>query len=434
MFDLSAKKIYRTDELPSIRLGEVVSVNGWVEDQRPLGSLLFMTLRDRWGIAQIVFNRSSAEVFRVASNVPRQSYVSVGGRIQKSKAKNLQVEVHADSIEVLNKASHPLPLDPTGRIESSLDIRLDARALDLRNPKVSAIFKIKSGFLKFAREYLESKGFLEVNTPKIIGAAAEGGAELFSLDYFGKQAYLAQSPQLYKEQLTLSLGRVYEIASYFRAEKMHTVRHLNEFLSLDIEAADQSKEDVMEILEDMVKQSHSILKSRYLEEFEKIGIEPSLYNSKFEMITYSTALREISEQGKEVNFGDDLDSEALRLLSSKHKGYYFIVDWPASIKPFYIRPSRKHEMLSESFDLMFGALELASGGERVAERTVLEKQLTSKGLGLESFSEHLKVYDWGMPPHSGWGFGVDRFIMSITARNNIREAVLYPRDSERIAP
>jgi len=419
-------------EANSRAVGSLVSISGWIEDIRPLGSLLFAVVRDVNSSIQLVFDRSSKDAFEIALNTPRQSYVLANGLLQESKSKNYPKEVRVFEMSVLNEAKHPLPLDPTGRVDANLDVRLDARALDLRNPKVSAIFKIKSSFLSAARAYLRDRGFIEVNTPKIIGAAAEGGAELFKVKYFDREAYLAQSPQLYKEELTLSLQRVFEVASYFRAEKSHTTRHLNEFLSLDAEAALFGKEDAMKLLEELVATSLKVIKEERDEEFKLLDISLSIPSTPFERITYTDALQYITGAGREVRFGEDLDSESLKLLSSKFHGYYFITDWPAETKPFYIKPSDGR--LTESFDLMAGALELASGGERVASRKLLEERLISKNLNPKDFESHLRCYDWGMPPHAGWGFGVDRFIANICNLGNIREAVLYPRDETRLTP
>lgn len=423
----------------SADLGEGVkeaTIAGWIEDVRPLGNLLFITIRDPKGLAQAVFKRGevSKEVFEEASSLSSQSYVVVKGRVQKSKSRAIPYEVVVQELKVLNRAKHPLPLDPTGRIPASLDVRLDARPLSLRNPAEAAVFKIKAGLLRASRRVLEEEGFIEVDTAKIIGAAAEGGAELFELDYFGRTAYLAQSPQLYKEQLTLSLEKVYEVAHYFRAERSHTTRHLNEFLSLDIEAALYDKFDVMDVLEKMVVEAVKEVREENARDFEVLGFEPEVPKAPFEIITYRKALEELRAKGIEKKFGDDLEMEDLRILGEIHKGYYFIVDWPLKLKPFYIRPHSEDESLSESFDLMYSWLELASGGQRIHERELLERGLKRMGLRIKSFEHHLKVFDWGMPPHSGWGLGVDRWTMVVCGKRNIRETVLYPRDDQRLTP
>ena len=425
-----------TNEVGESLVGRSCVVAGWIEDLRSIGSIVFLTVRDGHGTIQAVFNRRNLgdERFAESGSLSRQSFVAVRGKVKESKSKVSPFEIDASDFCVLGRAVHPLPLDPTGRVDAGLDTRLDARPLDLRSPRAASIFRIRALFLRFTRELLWSEGFMEVNTPKIIGAAAEGGAELFAFDYFQREAYLAQSPQLYKEELTLCLDRVYEIGTYFRAERMNTTRHLNEFVSLDVEAALCEKEDVMKTLEALVSAGIKHLVGAAEKEFRALGFTPTLPPLPFPIVRYEDAVSELVKKGCSVKFGDDFDAEALRLLGDMYHGYYFLVDWPASLKPFYIKPNPSKPDISESFDLMFGPLELASGGERVADRSLLEERLREKGLKVEQFKDHLKVYDWGMPPHSGWGFGVDRFVAQVTGNSNIREAVLYPRDAFRVTP
>jgi nondiscriminating aspartyl-tRNA synthetase len=433
---IGSRREKRTDQLEAGDAGRIVTVAGWIEDLRSIGSIVFFTIRDSRGVLQAVFSRKSLgeEKFSEAGSLPRQSFVRVTGLVKESRSKISRYEIDVSSFEVLAKAVHPLPLDPTGRVEALLDTRLDARPLDLRNPKSAAVFRIEAAFLNLARRYLEAKGFLEVRTAKIIGAATEGGAELFGFDYFGRQACLAQSPQLYKEELTLSLERVYEIGTYFRAEKSHTTRHLNEFLGLDAEAALFSKEDAMGLLEGLTAESVGQLLGVSKEDFGLLGYSPEFPTLPFPVVKYEDAIREVERKGVAVKFGDDFDGDSLRALGEEHRGYYFLTEWPSSIKPFYIKPNPRRPEVSESFDLMHGQLELASGGERVADKALLEARLKEKGLEPERFKDHLKVYDWGMPPHAGWGFGVERFVAQLTGYANVREAVLYPRDSLRVTP
>jgi len=434
--DEKVKKRVFASELNESFIGKKVRVAGWVEDVRPLGSLIFLTVRDVSGIIQVVFIKGNTpqDAFLTAKLVARQSAVVIHGAVKESKAKGTKVEIQADDIQVLSKAQHPLPIDPTGRVSSSLDLRLDSRALELRNPYTSAIFKIRHTALQSIRKTMLDNKFIEVNTPKIIGQAAEGGANLFSLDYFGKKAFLAQSPQLYKEQLTLSLDRVFEISTYFRAEKSHTRRHLNEFVSVDIEAAFSYKEDVMNILEEtVVKVIEDVLKNCE-NELRILNRDLMIPKTPFDRMTYSQAVEELKASGLKIEFGDDLDTRALKRLSKRHRHFYFIIDWPTSLKPFYIETKKDNEEISESFDLMYSYLELASGGTRVSDREKLEKRLLDVGLDPKDFSEHLKVFTWGMPVHAGWGLGLDRLVMFLTGMKNIRDVVLYPRDRFRLIP
>lgn len=433
-----------------------ISVAGWVEDIRDIGKLCFVSIRDFTGIMQIIVSGDLLDQIRT---IPRQSCVLVEGTVQESKAKNIDFEIKANKFYLLSKANHPLPIDPTGRVESSIDKRIDSRALDLRDPKVSAIFRLRASALQMIRDFLRARRFTEVTTPKIIGTSTEGGANLFRCDYFGKSAYLAQSPQLYKEQLTLGLERVFEIGPYFRAEKSHTVRHLAEFTSVDVEAAFLDYTNVMEIVANLVREMvhHLVehcsadlkitwqgitepqtgLEAGTLEEkmfctSHDTGFDSS--NLKIERITYEKAIEELKDEGESLSFGDDLSDTALRKLGKFHKGFYFITDWPMVLKPFYIHEKENREELSYSFDLQYGYLELVSGGRRQHDPDKLKNRIIEQGLDPAGFEDHLKAFQWGMPPHSGWGLGFDRLMMVLTNSQNVREVVLYPRDADRLRP
>lgn len=430
---MDIRRTHYTRDLNQSLVGSRVRIAGWIEDVRELGSIVFLTVRDASGGTQVVAKPDQI-LISPENKIPRQSVVAVEGIVQASKAKAYPVEIKADNITILAVAKHPLPVDPTGRVDASIDIRLDARALDLRNPSVAALFRVRSQALQSIRNTLTSKKFIEVNTPKIIGSASEGGANLFSFEYFGRKAYLAQSPQLYKEQLTLALDRVFEIAYYYRAEKSHTIRHLNEFTSIDIEAAFMDAEDVMQVAEELVRNVLADLNEKCRDELETIGTKIEIPSLPFERITYEKVLEEVRREGIKIEFGEDLPDHALRVLGEKRKGFYFIVDWPLKLKPFYIHEKEDNPELSCSFDLQYGFLELASGGRRQHDINRLQARLKEQELDPKDFADHLKVFEWGMPPHSGWGLGFDRFIMTACNAKNIREVVLYPRDTERLAP
>jgi nondiscriminating aspartyl-tRNA synthetase len=412
-------------------VGQQVRVGGWIEDIRDIGKLAFLTIRDVTGVCQVIVTGNNLQS---ALQAPRQSAVTVTGIVQESKARDFPVEVKASEFTVLTKALHPLPIDPTGRVESAIDKRLDARALDLRNPRIAAIFRLRSAGLDIMRNTLSSLGFIEVNTPKIIGSASEGGANLFSFGYFGnRKAYLAQSPQLYKEQLMIGLDKVFEIGPYFRAENSHTVRHLSEFTSVDIEAAFLDYEDVMDILEKVVRKVAIEFSEKYKPYLQEAGAK-EISLAKIERLTYEQCLEELAKEGEKLEFGDDLSDSALRKLGSLHPGFYFIMDWPLKLKPFYIHGKEEDLRLSKSFDFQYNYLELASGGRRLHEPAKLRTRLTEQGLNPAAFEDHLKAFEWGMPPHSGWGLGYDRLMMVLTGAQNVREVVLYPRDTERLTP
>ncbi len=424
-------KTHDISELTPDLIGKEVVLGGWIEDLRKLGKMTFITLRDVSGISQIIVK---GELNDQLGEINRQSVVRVKGIVQETKARDFDFEVKADEIDVLAKAIHPLPVDPIGRLESNIDTRLNHRALDMRNQKTASIFKLRHKVLEVLRNTLSQKKFIEITTPKIIGSASEGGADLFSLDYFGQTAYLAQSPQLYKEQMTLGLERVYEIANFYRAEKSHTGRHLSEFTSVDIEAAFMDYSDVMDILEALVMAVYKYTAENCKKEQEVISHTIKIQSSPFERITYSQAIDELKQEGEKIEFGDDLLDSHLRIIGEKHPGFYFLMDWPMKLKPFYIREKDDDPKLSRSFDLQYGYLELSSGGTRLHNTEVLKARLKEQGLDPTQFADHLQTFDWGMPPHSGWGMGLDRLMTTLIGIDNVREVVLYPRDPDRLKP
>ncbi|MBC8251292.1 MAG: aspartate--tRNA(Asn) ligase, partial [Candidatus Nitrosopelagicus sp.] len=308
---MDISRTHLIEELNSSMEGQEVLFGGWVVDIRKLGKMAFLTVRDVTGMCQVVVKGDSVTLLE---GLNRQSVVRISGKVQASKAKDFDFEILAIEIQILAKAEYPLPIDPIGRLESDIDNRLNSRALDMRNQKTASIFKLRSQVLTSIRETLINKKFIEINTPKIIGSASEGGADLFGLDYFGKQAYLAQSPQLYKEQMTIGLERVFEISSFYRAEKSHTGRHLSEFTSVDIEAAMMDYTDVMDVLESIVIDVFKNTSQNSKTEQQEIGHEIKVPKSSFERVTYTQALEELSGLDIKIEFGEDLQDSHLRSL------------------------------------------------------------------------------------------------------------------------
>ncbi|MDC0159163.1 aspartate--tRNA(Asn) ligase [Candidatus Nitrosopelagicus sp.] len=428
---MDISRTHLIEELNSSMEGQDVLFGGWVVDLRKLGKMAFLTVRDVTGMCQVIVKGDSMSLLE---GLNRQSVVRVLGKIQASKAKDFDFEISATELQVLAKAEYPLPIDPIGRLESDIDNRLNSRALDMRNQKTASIFKLRSQVLASIRETLIKRKFIEINTPKIIGSASEGGADLFGLDYFGRQAYLAQSPQLYKEQMTIGLERVFEISSFYRAEKSHTGRHLSEFTSVDIEAAMMDYTDVMDVLESIVVDVFKNTAENSKTEQQEIGHEIKIPNSPFERVSYTQALEELGSMDIKIEFGEDLQDSHLRSLGDKHPGFFFLTDWPMKLKPFYIHEKDDDPTLSRSFDLQYGYLELSSGGRRLHDPEQLKSRLKEQDLDPTSFEEHLKTFGWGMPPHSGWGMGLDRLMTVLVGIDNVREVVLYPRDPDRLKP
>jgi len=428
---MDISRTHLIEDLNSSMEGQDVLFGGWVVDLRKLGKMAFLTVRDVTGMCQVIVK---GDAMSLLEGLNRQSVVRILGKVQASKAKDFDLEVSAIELQVLAKAEYPLPIDPIGRLESDIDNRLNSRALDMRNQKTASIFKLRSQVLASIRETLIKRKFIEINTPKIIGSASEGGADLFSLDYFGKQAYLAQSPQLYKEQMTIGLERVFEISSFYRAEKSHTGRHLSEFTSVDIEAAMMDYTDVMDVLESIVVDVFKNTAENSKTEQQDIGHEIKIPDSPFERVSYTQALEELGNLDIKLEFGEDLQDSHLRSLGDKHPGFFFLTDWPMKLKPFYIHEKDDDPTLSRSFDLQYGYLELSSGGRRLHDPEQLKSRLKEQNLDPASFEEHLKTFGWGMPPHSGWGMGLDRLMTVLIGIDNVREVVLYPRDPDRLKP
>lgn len=424
-------RTHNIEDFNSKMIGQNVIFGGWVEDLRKLGKMTFLTVRDVTGLAQVIVKEDAS---KEVEGITRQSVIRIEGKIQETKARDFECEVRAEKIDVLSNAVHPLPIDPIGRLESNIDNRLNARALDMRNQKTVSIFKIRHHVLASIRKTLSEKKFIEITTPKIIGSASEGGANLFSLEYFGKKAYLAQSPQLYKEQMTIGLERVYEIASFYRAEKSHTGRHLSEFTSVDIEAAFMDYTDVMDILEALVVEVYKYTLEKCKKEQDEIGIKINVPTTPFERITYSQALDELKSVGENLKFGDDLLDSHLRIIGKNHPGFFFLIDWPMKLKPFYIREKDEDSKISRSFDLQYGYLELSSGGTRLHDSKKIIERLKEQGLDPSQFAKHLQAFDWGMPPHAGWGLGLERLLTILIGIDNVREVILYPRDPDRLTP
>ena len=412
-------------------IGQNLTLVGWLEDFRDMGKIGFISIRDMTGNFQGVL---IGEMLSALREVSRQSVIMVKGTVQETRAENFQVEVKVEKVEVISRAVNPLPIDPTGRVKSSMDKRLDSRALDLRNSRIANIFRIRSYVLNLVRNFLYSRMFVEVNTPKIIGSATEGGADLFGFEYFSRKAYLAQSPQLYKEQLTLGLERVFEISPYFRAEPSHTVRHLSEFVSVDLEAAFLDYSNIMDIVQELVISTINDLFVHHKKDMTYFQNKQEIIVDRIPRITYQKCLEDLRSLGEKIEFGNDLSDPALKKLGEIYPRFYFIIDWPTKLKPFYILEHEKKPELSESFDLQYGYLEIVSGGTREHNSERLRNKLLEKGLDPNSFSDHLQTFEWGMPPHSGCGIGFDRFMMILTNSTNIREVVLYPRDTERLSP
>ncbi|MEM2318873.1 MAG: aspartate--tRNA(Asn) ligase [Candidatus Bathyarchaeia archaeon] len=426
---------YSVDVKPELD-GQEVILFGWVQEIRDLGGIRFIILQDREGTVQITVQRKkvSSEVLSKADALQKRYSIGVKGIVKKTEITPRGVEVIPKEIRIFGTASPQLPIDITGKVPAKLEVRLDARALDLCREENIAIFKIQHTAVEAIRDFLFERGFIEVHTPRIIASATEGGAALFPVDYFERKAFLAQSPQLYKEQLVMSLEKVFEIGPFFRAEESHTRRHLSEFVSIDIEQAFATAEDVMQLLEQLMQHICRVVNEKCRKELTLLNYELKVPETPFKRLTYDMVLEDLKKEGIEIPWGEDIPTPAFRTLGKIHPYFYFITDWPTRSKAFYIKPRDDNPELCEGFDLMWSWIELASGGTRISSKELLIKRLEEKGLNPESFKYHLQAFDYGMPPHAGWAIGLERLTMMLTGKKNIREVTLYPRDKFRLTP
>ena len=431
------RKTHYTHNVTPDLIDKEVIVGGWVRNFRDLGGLKFIILQDKYGERQITLKKGvvSDDVFEKAK-VGYQYCIMVKGKVKAFKKAPGGIEIIPSDIKILNKTPEKLPIDMTGETISELDLRLNNRALDLRSLRNQAVFNIRGEVLKSSRKYLFANDFTEIYTPKIIGSATEGGTELFPIMYFEREAFLTQSAQLYKEQLSGVYERVFELGPCFRAEKSHTKRHLCEIFVLDIEMGFADMSDVLKTLEDMIHNVITDIRENKMEALKllKMDNKTTVPDIPFPRYTYDEILELVENKfGITVEWGEDISTEAYRELGKELPGYYYITHWPMSIKPFYIMPSPDPKY-SESFDLQMGWLELTSGGTRVHNKSQLTAALDEKGLNPVAFDSHLRTFDFGMPPHAGVGLGIARWVTFLCGLEDIREAVMYPRTPDRLTP
>ncbi|WP_299332074.1 aspartate--tRNA(Asn) ligase [Haloplanus sp.] len=421
--------------------GETATVAGWVHEIRDLGGIAFLILRDRTGKLQIKFEKDEMDdgLVETGLGVHRESVVAVTGAVEEEPRAPTGLELVPDSVEVLADADPELPLDPSGKVDAELPTRLDNRTLDLRKPEIKAIFEIRSEILRSVREYFRSVGSTEINTPKIVATGTEGGTELFPITYFGQEAFMNQSPQLFKQLMVGSgLERVFEIGPIFRAEEHNTPRHLNEATMIDFESAFVDHHEAMDVCEGTLKAAYEGVAENCTEELDLLGYDGfATPEGDFPRLTYEEAIERINATGEldeQLVWGDDLPTEAEKALGADVGGHYFITDWPSEIKPFYIQDYDDDPQLSKGFDLMHPQMELVSGGQREHRYDELVAGFEQQGLDPEQFDYYTRMFKYGMPPHAGWAYGVERLVMTMLGLGNIREAVLFPRDRQRLSP
>jgi nondiscriminating aspartyl-tRNA synthetase len=434
--DTTWKRTHYSKTLDTSMNGKEVLIVGWISSIREHSNIKFLTINDRFGNIQVIIKKNEYPQLLSSqiSDIREHASIAIKGKVRvEPKAPN-GIEIIPIEFKILSLTAKNSPIVIQSRKGVGIDTRLDLRAIDLRRPYLQSIFSIRYTVLNSCREFLRNEGFIEVNTPKIIATATEGGATLFPIFYYDREAFLTQSPQLYKEQLTMAFENVFEIGPIFRAEPSRTNRHLSEATSIDIEKAYADYNDVMEILERMINFLWQQVKEKDKSHLKYLNIELPELAFPFQRYRYSDLIEKLQKGGESIEWGDDISQKKLRNLEDDEmKNFYFIIDWPTSIKPFYVKP-KAIDKECESFDLMYGNLELSSGSTRIHEKNELIERMKKQGLSTEAFDYHLKVFDYGMPPHSGFGLGLERLMMSLCNVDNIRDVVLFPRDIDRLSP
>jgi aspartyl-tRNA synthetase len=413
-----------------------VRIAGWVHDVRDLGKMKFVLVRDITGIMQVILKKGAVTDDLLESvKVNKEDVVAFGGIVKENKMAPEGVELVPSSFFHLNKVERKLAVDPTGVVPAELDTRLDNRYLDLRRKESSIIFRVKSAAARAFREKLAELGFLEIHTSAITGAATEGGADVFSLQYFENKAYLVQSPQLYKQLAVIGgFDRVMMSVPVFRAEKHNTTSHLNEITQMDIEMGFADHNDAMDVLEKVILHILSSLKKEMGSEIEKTFGE-LVVPDKVPRYSYTELVGLLNKNGHEMKHGWDFTKEAeKKLYDILGEDLYFIYDWPTEVRAFYSMPDEKNPALCHAFDLMYRGLEISSGAKRIHIPSLLEEQLKKRGLDPYNFEFYINAFRMGAPPHAGWSIGLERLVMKICKQENIRECMLFPRDRTRLLP
>jgi aspartyl-tRNA synthetase len=420
------------------RVGDAVRVEGWVHDTRLLGKISFVVLRDATGKCQVtaVRGKASDATMKAIEGLRQEDVIEVTGKVAKSNEARAGFEILPDAIEILNKSATPLPLDPRAVTKANMDTQLDWRVLYMRTDEARAIFRIQSRALQSFRDFLLGRSYLEIQPPVIIASASEGGSELFEIPYFEKHAYLAQSPQLYKQMCALAFEKVFTVLPIFRAEKFDQPTHLNEVRQMDIEQAFATDDDVIKVLEECVVGILKDVKKDCAEELKTLGREDfKVPKLPLRRVTYDDVVKLLQKAGEKVKWGDDFSKTQEKMMAKLVGEELFVLkDWPTQARAFYSMPHEDDPKKCKAFDLVYNGLEICSGAQRIHLPDLLEKQLRAKGLDPASFKSYIDVFRYGAPFHSGWSIGLERLTMQITGRPNIREATMFPRTRDRITP
>lgn len=415
---------------------EEVLLRGWVHKIRDFGHIAFIMLRDKSGIIQLVCEKEQIKGLRLENSI------EVVGVVKENEKALKGIEIEVSSIEIVGKTYYDkLPFEIQGyKNKTGLETQLDYRTISLRIPKVKAIFKVQNEIEEAFKSYFKSHDFEQIHTPKIINSGTEGGAEMFTVNYFNRRAFLAQSPQFYKQMMVgAGFEKVFEIGYAYRAELHNTWRHLNEYVSLDVEMGFiKDESDLMDVEEDFLRYMFKHLKETCSEELKLYGVEVP-EELKIPRIPLAEAQKMLLEKyGKKSPVGNiDHEGEALlhKYIKEKYNSdFVFLTEYPVSKRPMYTMEDEKNPGFTKSFDLIYKGLEITTGGQRIHDYEMLKERIVGAKMKLEDFAFYLDTFKYGMPPHGGFAIGLERITMKVLELSNIREAALFPRDIKRLTP
>lgn len=417
-------------------INKEVCIKGWIYKIRKLKNITFIIIRDRSGLVQCIAENKEVDVFEITV----ESIVSVVGVVKERKNKVNSFEIQIERVEVIIKVKEELPIQVnTENLEVNLDTMLNNRVLSLRHEKVSSIFKVQNLIVDAFREFLNKEGFTEIYTPKIVKEGAEGGTEVFKVKYFEEQAYLAQSPQFYKQMMVAAgYERVFEVGHAYRAEEHNTNRHLNEYVSMDLEFGFIEDEfDIMSLEEELLKYILKKLQEEGMKYLNVLNVELPLMNDEIPKIEFNEAIKVLKENYGKQDLEGDLDPEAEKLICKYAKEdlgseFIFLINYPRRKRPMYTMPNGEEG--THSFDLLFRGIEITTGGQRIHDYNMLVENMKYKGFNPDSYESYLKVFKYGMPKHGGLAIGLERITAKILGLDNVRETSLFTRDRKRLIP
>ncbi len=440
---LSGVKEKETMELGELltgeKTGQEVCVNGFIHSIRDMGDVAFLVLRKREGLLQCVLEEGTAGLS--VKGLKEEQTVCVTGILEEDARAPHGIEVRIRGIRILSSPSEPLPL-PAGKwkLSTSLEAKLNYRSASLRNIRERAKFRIQEGITRGFRDFLYSQGFTEIHTPKIGAKGAEGGSNMFRLEYFHHPAVLAQSPQFYKQMMVGVFDRVFETAPVFRAEKHNTKRHLNEYTSLDFEMGYiDSFEDIMAMETGFLQYTMKLLEKDYAEDLRILNVQLPR-TDQIPCVRFAKAKELAAEKyGRKIRNPFDLEPEEEVLIGQYFKEEYdadfvFVTHYPSKKRPFYAMDDPEDTRYTLSFDLLFHGLEVTTGGQRIHDYQMLSEKIAARGMTEEGMEQYLGAFKYGMPPHGGLGIGLERLTMKLVGEDNVREAALFPRDLSRLEP